>query len=100
MPSGGGEEAVAPRVPPVPAKPTQTEQDEHYATFRAAPRSWCCLSGTRRIPSDDFGVQVQTHGVPGCDAGAGEGHECPCSSLLYCMAARFGMETFFVEVRP
>ena len=29
VPSDGGEEAVAPRVPPVPAKPTQAEQDEH-----------------------------------------------------------------------
>ena len=29
MPSGGGEEVIAPRVPPVPAKPTQAEQDEH-----------------------------------------------------------------------
>ena len=27
-------------------------------------------------PSDNFGVQVQTHWVPGCDAGAEEGHEC------------------------
>ena len=126
MPSDGGE-AVAPRVPPVPAKPTQAEQDEHHATGHAAYRSWCehcvkgrgrvsphavvsegelpevgvdyCLSGTGRIPSDDFGVQVQTHGVPGCDAGAGEGHECLCSSLLYWVAARFGMETIVVEVR-
>ena len=39
--SYGGEEAVAPRVPPVPAKPTQAEQDEHYATGHAAYRSWC-----------------------------------------------------------
>ena len=30
--SDGGEEAVAPTVPPVPAKPTQAERDEHYAT--------------------------------------------------------------------
>ena len=28
VPSDGGEEAVAPRVPPVLAKPTQAEQDE------------------------------------------------------------------------
>ena len=40
MPSDGGEEAVAPRVPPVPAKPTQAEQDEHYATGHADYRSW------------------------------------------------------------
>ena len=40
-PSEGGEEAVAPRVSPVLAKPTQAEQDEHYATGRAACRSWC-----------------------------------------------------------
>ena len=31
-PSDGGEEAVAPRVPPVPSKPTQAEQDEHHVT--------------------------------------------------------------------
>ena len=41
MPSDGGEEVIAPRVPPVPAKPTQAEQDEHYATSHAAFRSWC-----------------------------------------------------------
>ena len=29
-----------------------------------------CLFG---IPSDNFGVQVQTHRVPGCDTGAGKG---------------------------
>ena len=27
MPSDGGKEAVAPRTPPVPAKPTQAEED-------------------------------------------------------------------------
>ena len=37
-----GEEAVAPRVPPVPSKPTQAEQDEHHATGHAAYRSWWC----------------------------------------------------------
>ena len=31
MPSDGGEEAVAPRVPPVPTKPTQAEQNDHHA---------------------------------------------------------------------
>ena len=41
MPSDAGEEVIAPRVPPVPAKPTQAEQDEHYATGHAAYRSWC-----------------------------------------------------------
>ena len=41
VPSDGGEEAVAPRVPPVPSKPTKTEQDEHYTTGHAAYRSWC-----------------------------------------------------------
>ena len=48
--SDGGEEAVAPRVPPVPAKPTQAEQDEHYATGHAAYRSWCehCVKGRGR----------------------------------------------------
>ena len=39
VPSDGGEDAVAPRVPPVPAKPTQAEQDEHCATGHAAYRS-------------------------------------------------------------
>ena len=90
MPSDGGEEAVAPRVPPVPSKPTQAEQDEHYARGHAAYRSWCehCVRGrgrvsphvfapegdvTRRIPGDDSGVQMQTHRVPGSDAGAREG---------------------------
>ena len=50
VPSDGGEEAVAPRVPPVPAKPTQAEQDEHYATSHAAYRSWCehCVKGRGR----------------------------------------------------
>ena len=41
MPSDGREEAVAPRVPPVPARPTQAEQDEHCATGHTAYRSWC-----------------------------------------------------------
>ena len=36
VPSGGGEEAVALRMPPVLAKPTQAEQDEHYTTGHAA----------------------------------------------------------------
>ena len=51
MPSDGGEEAVAPRVPPVPAKPTQAEQDELYATGHAAYRSWCehCVRGRGRV---------------------------------------------------
>ena len=39
MPSSHGEEAVAPRVPPVPAKPTPAEQHEHCATGHAACRS-------------------------------------------------------------
>ena len=103
VPSDGGEEVIAPRVAPVPAKPTQTEQDEHCATGHAAYRSWCehCvkgrgrisphavvsegvarswsrprLPGARRIQSDNFGVQVQTHWVPGCNTGAREGHQC------------------------
>ena len=58
-----------------------------------------CLHKTGRIPSDDFGVRMQTYRVRGSDAGAREGHECPCSSLLYWMAARFGMETIVAEVR-
>ena len=47
MPSDGGEEAVAPRVP---AKQTQVEQDEHHATGHAAYRSWCehCVKGRGR----------------------------------------------------
>ena len=43
-PSDGGEEAVAPRVPPVPAKPTQAEQDEHCATGALCQRSWTCVT--------------------------------------------------------
>ena len=57
------------------------------------------LSWARRIPSDNFGVQVQAHWVPGCDTGTRKGHECLCSGLLYWMAARIGMETIVVEVR-
>ena len=51
MPSDGGEEVVAPRVPPVPAKPTQAEQDEYYATGHAANRSQCehCVKGRGRV---------------------------------------------------
>ena len=118
MPSDGGEEAVA---------PTQAEQDEHHATgmqpivrgvsivskvedvyllTRLFPKESClklestiAYLGPGRIPSDDFVVQVQTHGVPGCDAGSGEGHVCLCSSLLYWVAARSGMETIVFEVR-
>ena len=37
MPSDGGEEVIAPRVPLVLAKPTQAEQEEHYATRRVSP---------------------------------------------------------------
>ena len=110
VPSDGGEEVIAPRVQPVPAKPTQAEQDEHHATGpgslsfmvrtlcqrsrtcistcgcfrRRIARSWSRqrLPWARRIPSDKFGVQVQTHWVPGCDTGAGEGHECLCSTFF------------------
>ena len=50
VPSDGGQEVIAPRVAPVPAKPTQAEQDEHYATGHAAYRSWCehCVKGRGR----------------------------------------------------
>ena len=56
----GGDEAVAPRVPPVLAKPTQAEQDEHYATDHAAYRSWCehcvecrgCVSPHVSVPEE------------------------------------------------
>ena len=50
VPSDGDEEAVAPRVPPVPAKPTQAELDEHYSKGHAAYRSWCehCVKGRGR----------------------------------------------------
>ena len=50
MPSYRGEEVIAPRVPPVPWKQTQAEQDEHYATGHAAYRSWCehCVKGRGR----------------------------------------------------
>ena len=46
VPSDGGEEAVAPIVPPVPSNPTKTEQDEHYTTGHAAYRSWCLTMPT------------------------------------------------------
>ena len=51
VPSDGGEEVVAPRVPPVPSKPTQAEQDEHHATGHTAYRSWCehCIRGRGRV---------------------------------------------------
>ena len=125
--SDGGEEAVALRVPPGLAKPTQAEQYEHCAAGHAAYRSWCkhCVRGRGRVsphvsvPEGELpevgvdyaymgpeGSQVtisertpQTHGVPRSDACAREGHECQCSSLLYWMAARFGMETIAAEVR-
>ena len=49
--SDGGEEAVAPRVPPLLSKPTQAEQDEHHATGHAAHGSWCehCVRGRGRL---------------------------------------------------
>ena len=102
--SDGGEEAVAPRVPPVPSKPTQAEQDEHHATGHAANRSWCehCVRGRGRVSpyvsvlegelpevGVDYAyvgpegsqvkilcVQMQTYWMPGSDTGAREGHEC------------------------
>ena len=51
VPSDGGEEAVAPRVPPGPSEPTQEEQYEHYATGHASHRSWCdhCVRGRGRV---------------------------------------------------
>ena len=50
-PSGGGKEAVGPRVPPVPSKPTRAKQDEHSATGHAAHRPWCehCVRGRGRV---------------------------------------------------
>ena len=124
VPSDGGEEVIAPRVPPVPAKPTQAEQDEHYATGHAAYLSWCehCVKGRGRVSphaivSDgelpEVGVDNAYLGPEGsqvtilvckckrtgCLAATREGHECLCSSLLYWMAARIGMETIVVEVR-
>ena len=91
----GGEEVIAPRVPPVPAKPTQAEQDEHHTTGHAAYRSWCehCVKGRGRasphaVASEgelpEVAVDYAYH-VP-------EGHECLCSSFLQWMAARIGME--------
>ena len=118
---------MAPRVPPVPAKPTQAEQDEQYATGHAAYRSWCdhCVKSRGRasphaVASEgelpEVGVDYAYLGpegsqvtilvckrkrtfVPGCDTVASEGHACLCSSLLYWMAVRNGMETIVVEVR-
>ena len=72
----------------------------HIRLFlKESARNWSRLrlSSARRIPSDN--LQVQAHGVLGCDTGTREGHECLCSSLLYRMAARIGMETIVVEVR-
>ena len=63
MPSDGGEEVIAPRVPTVPAKPTQAEQDEQYATGHAAYRP--CANIVSKVED----VQVQAHRVPSCDTG-------------------------------
>ena len=50
VPSNGGEKVIAPRVPPVLAKPTQAEQDEQHATGHAAYRPRCehCVKGRGR----------------------------------------------------
>ena len=53
VPSDGGEEAVAPRVPPVPAKPTQTEQHEHHATGHAVFLRESCLMLESIMPTWD-----------------------------------------------
>ena len=67
-------------------------EDVHPHT-RLFPKDSCLkLESTMPIWDRNFGVQVQTHRVPGCDTGAGEGHECLCSSLLFWMVARLGME--------
>ena len=65
VPSDGGEEVVAPRVPPVPAKPTQAEQDEHCATGHAACRSWCehCVKGRVCVWLRVWAVSVCGFGV-------------------------------------
>ena len=49
--SDGGEEAIALRLPPVLAKPTEAEQYEHYAAGHAAYHSWCehCVRGRGRV---------------------------------------------------
>ena len=125
--SHGGEEAVAPRVPAVPSKPTQAEQEEHYATGHAVYRSWCehrvrgrgrasphviapegelpgvgvdyAYIGPEGIPGDYFGVQMRTHRVPRSDAGAREGCARLRSSFLCWLAARSGMEATVDEAR-
>ena len=127
VPSDGGEEAVAPRVPQVLAKPTQAGQDEHYATGHAAYRSWCvhCVKGRGRMSPHavvsegellDVGVDYAYLGpegsqvtilvcmcvCTGCLAATQvleKGMNVYDCSLLYWMAARFGMETIVVEVR-
>ena len=61
VPSDGGEEVIAPRVPPVPAKPTQAEQDEHYATGHAAYRAWCEHCVKRSIVTEGELPEVGYH---------------------------------------
>ena len=111
---GGGEEAVAPRVPPVPAKPTQAD------------RSWCeqCVRGRGRVSAHvsvlegellDVGVDYACMGPErsqvtilvckckrtGCLAATQVPEKGMNAYALafWWMAARFGMETIVVEVR-
>ena len=114
VPSDGGEEAVAPRVP----KPTQAEQDEHYAAGHAAYRSWCehCVKGRGRASPQAVVSEGELPEV-GVDY-AYLGPEKSQVTILVCkckrtrclaatqvrekgmnVAARFGMETIVVEVR-
>ena len=90
MPPNGGEEAVAPRVPPVPAKPTQAEQGEHCATSHAAYRLWCehCVQGRGRASPN---VSVPEGGLPevGVDC-AHVGLEGSQVTILVCKCKRTG----------
>ena len=89
-PSDGDEEAVAPRVAPVPSKPTQAEQDEHHATGHATCRSWCehCVRGRGRVSSH---VSVLEGELPevGVDA-AYMGLEGSQVTILVCKCKRTG----------
>ena len=89
-----GEEVTAVRVPPLPAKLTQ-EQDEHYTTKTMQPivhGATLCQKSRHASPHEVVKescqklesttlalgqVHVQTHWVSGCDTSTRGGHECP-----------------------
>ena len=115
------------RVPPVLAKPTQAEQDEHYDTGHAAYRSWCehCVKGRGRASQHtivfegelpEVGVDYAYLGLEGsqvtilvCKCKRTEclaatqvpekGMNVYAPGFLYWLAALFRVETIVVEVR-